>query len=77
MGHRDISSSPTWAVIFDIILRALEASTDDPFMLLSPDGADDPAPEIAYADDLVSLSASLRPSSKGRYSFGLCHSTRP
>ena len=58
-GMGDISSPHTWVVSFYTILRVLEVDPGDPFMLPSSDGADVFAPEMAYADDQVSLSASI------------------
>ena len=57
-GQGDISSRHTWVAVFDI-LRALEEDTSDPFLLESTGGGMYPAPEVGYADDLITLMGSL------------------
>ena len=41
------------------MLRALEEVSSDPFLLVSTGGGMYPAPEVGYADDLISLMGSL------------------
>jgi len=59
-GQGDVSSPLTWTAVFDILLTALDLDRpeSDPFPLHGPTGALD-APDIAYADDLLSFSGSL------------------
>ena len=45
--------------MLDILLRALEEVASDPFLLVSSGGRMHPAPEVGYADDLISLMGSL------------------
>ena len=58
-GQGDISSPHTWVVVFDILLRALEEVSSDPFLLDSTSGGTYPVPEVGYADDLIALMSSL------------------
>ena len=58
-GQGDISSPHTWVAVFDILLRALKEVSSDPFLLVSTGGGMYPAPEVGYADDLISLMGSL------------------
>jgi len=45
-GQGDISSPHTWVAVFDILLRALELETTDPFVLHSVGGSPYAAPDI-------------------------------
>ena len=45
--------------VFDILLRALEEVKSEPFLLDCTGGGMYPAPEVGYADDLISLMGSL------------------
>ena len=58
-GQGDISSPHTWVAVFDILLRALEEVKSEPFLLDCTGGGMHPAPEVGYADDLISLMGSL------------------
>ena len=59
-GQGDMSSPQTWIVFFDVILRALEQVDTDPFLLIDDKGGTRPAPDVSYADDLVSVAATRR-----------------
>ena len=47
-------------MFFDIILRALEQVDVDPFLLVDDKGGTRPAPDVSYADDLVSVAATRK-----------------
>jgi len=60
-GQGDVSSPCTWVAVFDIVLCAMARvqSTDHSFLLTSPSAPLLPAPDIAYADDLLSVARTL------------------
>ena len=58
-GQGDVSSPFNWNAAYDILLCALSSVSDDQFFLLSPAGYLSPAPDIAYADDLLSGMSSV------------------
>ena len=53
----DVSSPAAWVAVFDILLRSLEATLSTPFGIRGQDDEIYPAPEVAYADDLNTFSA--------------------
>jgi len=61
-GQGDVSSPATWIAIFDIVLRTLEAASfpEEGVPVALPSGTLTAAPDIAYADDLISPAGSLR-----------------
>ena len=57
-GQGDIPSPCNWNAFFDILLTALSATTVHPFSTRSTDHIIRPTQDTAYADDLLSISAS-------------------
>jgi hypothetical protein len=56
-GQGDVVSALIWTSIYDILLTALGKVTDDSFHTRESHGRLSPTPDIAYADDLVSIMA--------------------
>ena len=60
IGQGDVSSPLTWVVVFDMLLCAMSrVSSEGLFRLNKPSGEAYAAPDVAYADDLISFAASL------------------
>ena len=60
IGQGDVSSPLTWVVVFDMLLCAMsKVDADGLFRLNKPSGTPYSAPDVAYADDLISFAASL------------------
>ena len=57
-GQGDVLSPMSWVVVFDILLRALALVHTEGFRLLTDEGEPYVAPDMAYADDMVSCAAS-------------------
>ena len=70
-GQGDISSPHTWVAVFDILLRALEEVKSEPFLLDCTGGGMYPAPEVGYADDLISHGLTTGASGQSRYGLGV------
>ena len=59
-GQGDVCSPITWLAVFDILLTALSRDpSPTPFQLYDPSGSSYAAPEVSFADDLVSIAAAL------------------
>ena len=60
IGQGDVSSPLTWVVVFDILLCGLaRVNHQGLFRLKSRSGSGYSAPDVAYADDLVSFASTL------------------
>ena len=60
IGQGDVSSPATWVAVFDIVLCALaEVESEEHSFLLSSSHGHYYAPDIAYADDLLSVARTL------------------
>ena len=58
-GQGDVTSPQTWVATFDIVLCALEAVNKRPsYTMVRQGGIRFSAPEVAYADDLLSFASS-------------------
>ena len=56
----NVCSPITWLAVFDILLTALSRDpSPTPFQLYDPLGSPYAAPEVSFADDLVSIAAAL------------------
>ena len=59
-GQGDVCSPITWLAVFDILLTALSRNpSPTPFQLYDPSDSQYAAPEVSFADDLVSIAAAL------------------
>ena len=56
----DVSSPAAWVAVFDILLRSLEATLSVPYGVRGHEDTIYPAPDVAYADDLNTFSASCQ-----------------
>ena len=58
VGQGDVSSPLLWVAVFDMLLTALR-EVDNGFKTQNIDGRPKEVPDIAFADDLVSITATL------------------
>ena len=59
-GQGDVSSPYTWVAVFDIVLAALDLEEEGTLMIEDAKNQAYKAPDVGYADDLVSNMGSLK-----------------